>query len=1260
MKIRKLYITILGTMSTFLTIAQTNPGNIGPSSYEVQLVPGNPEVASLGKFGDTPVNKYNGTANINIPFHTVELDGLKIPINLQYNTSGVRFNQEASWVGLGWNLSEGIVITRQINGFDDLRVGSDTGNENQGWIYSEDLLSPTGPNDSQFKLDRDELFLLHTEYDQDAPRDLEPDLFTAHTPNGSVNFYLRKKVVNDTVITATTLGELNFKVDYFVNSKRFKVVDPMGFIYHFDQPELSTSFISNPNTTGLTEMDALNKVTGQARLHSRDLITSWKVSRIESPLNDPVVDNAVLRFYYSEGLHINFPIYNEISGFNSNAASFDRIKTVTTPQKISTSLSGNKILFLDEIQGDFGRLKFILGVREDDFDTDAFYALTNTQWNLSSYNPNNLESHSLQRINLYDYHNNLIKGAQFEYSYFNQDKQNQIDKVRFLRLKLDSFQIQDQKYIFDYECPNELPAKDTKGTDYWGFYNGMDSNTTRIANFQRFMLVPPTGNEESYEAFFKMIGADKSTNFLFGRKGILSKVIYPTGGTTEFVYEPNKTTLKKNYYTPTFNSGGGLKSSGLRSSKSYNFPYQLLKMADDSTYSFEESAYVNCSINTISINASQNGTTFQVVDTDLCDNSEYVDNQGNVLNIEVTATFGCAPNCDNITPVGQAIWIVNTATGENAINPIDFSSYSSSNLTRKYSLPIGNYKLYSTTWQSPSGTQAVYASAYATVWTGNAIDPPSDVYEEFEVGGARLAKIINKDVNGVILETKEYYYDMTFPDGGKKSSGVLMDDLIFWSPTSSLFEYSPDTAITFNSQDFSMYLSSENKLRTVNAASGSHIGYSKVTETFLDGTGASNGYKVSTYVNRPNDYIKRDVGLSHVLLGLSSGGCNPTIPGGYVEAEDFETCYDHYDVGYGEVYILGKLPNTNSHINGSVITDSIYSRTGELKQSIFYEYNEYDRGQEPFFNMPIMSWFKSGFLVPDPYEIISADEIKQGSIQRLKSSMVRTYFPNGIEENYTEYFYEKSVHRQLTKKVMRNSKGKILTSHLYYPHDVQSEANMPDLLAQNRTRATIRSEQFLADADESNEIKLFSQYTAYSMQTAMGNIPMPSSQISHKGIEDSQTNPTELRLLYEKYDGNGNLIQYRKADGAPVSLIWGYNGMYPIAQLENVEYDNIPNLGSIIANSNNDNDHTIGSNGQEGLLRGSLDGLRTNPNLSHAMITTYTYDPLIGVTSITDPRGYTIYYHYDANNRLKEVRDEQNNLITDYDYQYLDISVTQN
>ena len=52
------------------------------------------------------------------------------------------------------------------------------------------------------------------------------------------------------------------------------------------------------------------------------------------------------------------------------------------------------------------------------------------------------------------------------------------------------------------------------------------------------------------------------------------------------------------------------------------------------------------------------------------------------------------------------------------------------------------------------------------------------------------------------------------------------------------------------------------------------------------------------------------------------------------------------------------------------------------------------------------------------------------------------------------------------------------------------------------------------------------------------------------------------------------------------------------------------------------------------------------------MVTTYTYDPLVGVTSITDPRGNTIYYEYDEFNRLQFIKDKDGNIVSENQYHY--------
>jgi YD repeat-containing protein len=65
-----------------------------------------------------------------------------------------------------------------------------------------------------------------------------------------------------------------------------------------------------------------------------------------------------------------------------------------------------------------------------------------------------------------------------------------------------------------------------------------------------------------------------------------------------------------------------------------------------------------------------------------------------------------------------------------------------------------------------------------------------------------------------------------------------------------------------------------------------------------------------------------------------------------------------------------------------------------------------------------------------------------------------------------------------------------------------------------------------------------------------------------------------------------------------------------------------------------------------------FDDLRLHP--SNAQMSTYTYDPLIGMTSRTDPNNKVHSYEYDEFGRLKLERDELGNILKTYQYNYKD------
>lgn len=66
--------------------------------------------------------------------------------------------------------------------------------------------------------------------------------------------------------------------------------------------------------------------------------------------------------------------------------------------------------------------------------------------------------------------------------------------------------------------------------------------------------------------------------------------------------------------------------------------------------------------------------------------------------------------------------------------------------------------------------------------------------------------------------------------------------------------------------------------------------------------------------------------------------------------------------------------------------------------------------------------------------------------------------------------------------------------------------------------------------------------------------------------------------------------------------------------------------------------------------REGLDDIRIYP--ANARMTTYTYEPYVGVTSEMDANGKTLYYEYDDEQRLLLVRNNDRNIIKQYDYGY--------
>ncbi|WP_208111299.1 DUF5977 domain-containing protein, partial [Flavobacterium chryseum] len=269
----------------------------------------------------------------------------------------------------------------------------------------------------------------------------------------------------------------------------------------------------------------------------------------------------------------------------------------------------------------------------------------------------------------------------------------------------------------------------------------------------------------------------------------------------------------------------------------------------------------------------------------------------------------------------------------------------------------------------------------------------------------------------------------------------------------------------------------------------------------------------------------------------------------------------------------------------------------------------------------------------------------------LESSIAKKYDLKGLNpiETTTTYQYNNPVHIQLTSQSTESSLQETLQTIYYYPQDASlvSEPFVNDMITANRIDTPLRTETFKGG------VKLSEQKTQYAKDDTTANLLLPKFIYAAKFPNSLSTgNGLKRKITYDKYDEMGNILQYTPEAGLPVSVIWGYNKTQPIAKIENTVYDNIPvgTITNLQTLSDADKDNCLGESCSEQRLRNELNVLRNS--LLGSFVTTYTYNPLVGVTSVTDLKGMTSYYEYDTVGRLKFVKDNELNVLQKYCYNY--------
>jgi hypothetical protein len=428
------------------------------------IVPLSPNAASIVQYGETPVNKFTGVPSIDIPLFEVSTPNFSIPIGLSYNASGNKVESISSSVGLGWSLNTIPVISRSVNGIPD-DSGGGYFTKFQGKSVFDLYHGLNGVTSSQYNA-----FLTYVKVGE---IDSEPDIFFI-----SVLGFSGKFVYDQVSEKFITYPSSNLKIEFENGS--FYVTDDKGINYRFNVKETTNSSGGQQSETIVTswypsemyKFDNVNKVTFQYR----------NESTITKTIN-----------FYSH--------YQFVSGEQSGGSPSDE----GSVQKINS----NNSKVISQINFPGGYVKF---VPEASSRNDLAY------------------SYAIEKIELFNTQELKVKSFDLQYSYFEGSGCMIDNPYSKYWLKLDKVTddlVPNWEYSFDYNTSDIPPCRNSPAQDYWGYYNGKNSNLGLIPTQTIYSTSPPI----QYQ------GANRGVDEIASQFGIIERIFYPTGGYTDFVFE---------------------------------------------------------------------------------------------------------------------------------------------------------------------------------------------------------------------------------------------------------------------------------------------------------------------------------------------------------------------------------------------------------------------------------------------------------------------------------------------------------------------------------------------------------------------------------------------------------------------------------------------------------------------------------------------------------------------------------------------------
>lgn len=557
-----------------------------------------PEVKAFQSYNFLTPDLYTGRLNVSIPIFEVKSGGISVPISLSYNASGVKIDDYASNVGMGWNLNASGNVIRIIKDIEDneIKEGSwaepdpDYGNYTYSYISQKGFLKDCNDYTFENPQPRD-----NASADWNNPCenrnmkiDASPDFFLLNAPGISSKFYLDKVgsnyVVKDVMNNGYRYDNISRGLDNSFNNigfhssevrglenynwnigewkttafdyQNFSVTNTNGIKYSFGNANDIIENISDYSTPVILSNLTISVIPSTIDKYYYDILKStWHLDQIEDPSS-----NKTVLFNYQEYQRTIADVQNHYTddttnpGFlNSAVYSNDYAVYGTVPDYFNSFLDlldvDPNYFHTQKTRTKYSRLNRLQTITFDEGSVEFVYGLDRQDY---------LQDKALTEVIVRDFNNKIIKKVELLYSYFISNENCSQPECK--RLKLDAVVYKNgadqelNRYELDYNDPNDLPNVKSFQQDFLGYYNNNGATGTSLKtptlyfhnNLGKYSISPIPLTGISSQTIPGDYSISANSNSL---KGTLKSITYPTGGKSEFEYENHRFMLLGHEYT---------------------------------------------------------------------------------------------------------------------------------------------------------------------------------------------------------------------------------------------------------------------------------------------------------------------------------------------------------------------------------------------------------------------------------------------------------------------------------------------------------------------------------------------------------------------------------------------------------------------------------------------------------------------------------------------------------------------------------------